>query len=143
MPRQYNGRNTKLSDGTISRCFRDGQLLRRDIINTNGTIDSSWYRASATATWRRIIGTHAVIDEKLTFNASNKPFAQLHQDTDQDAAIADKYAGQSCTLDGEEAKVTGHTARFATVASLKSAKAIVFAWPTVDRIMKKEAQFRS
>lgn len=64
----------------------------------------------------------------------------------EDVEIADRWAGEPCTLDGKPAKVVGRLRRFAEVASLDrhaGDKAVSFAWSTVDRIMSADRAFRS
>jgi hypothetical protein len=53
-------------------------------------------------------------------------------------AIAQKYAGAACTLDGWEAKVMGRNLPVATVAALDMAgPSAQFSWDAVRRVMEK------
>ena len=49
--------------------------------------------------------------------------------------IADKYAGQPCTLNGKPAKIMGRLEPFALVGQLPQGLAVEFAWETVDYVM--------
>jgi|TARA_Y100000310_G_scaffold197133_1_gene197209 hypothetical protein len=51
-------------------------------------------------------------------------------------ALADRFAGEPCTLDGEPAKIVGRQCKFATVATLRpSGPTAQFSWQTVQRRM--------
>lgn len=55
--------------------------------------------------------------------------------------FADKWAGESCTLNSRNAKIVGRLNRFATVAALDMTLSAQWAWETVDCIMKKGGHF--
>ena len=59
--------------------------------------------------------------------------------------IANKWAGQSCTLNGKPATVAGRLKRFAFVAplNLSDGGGLEFCWETVDRIMSGTKAFKS
>ena len=50
-------------------------------------------------------------------------------------ALAERWAGSVCTLDGKEARVVGRLNEFATVRQVKGKAEADFSWFTVDRIM--------
>ena len=49
--------------------------------------------------------------------------------------IADRWAGETCWLNGKEAKVTGRLNRFATVGTLDGSQRFEYSWHTVNRVM--------
>ena len=50
--------------------------------------------------------------------------------------IADQWAGESCWLDGQRAKVCGRLNQFATIAVLPDGYSCEFTWGQVDNVMK-------
>ena len=59
------------------------------------------------------------------------------------AAIAEKYSGAECTLDGHRARVRGKLCDFAKVGQCPSGPEYDFAWPTVARVMENGGKFKS
>lgn len=58
--------------------------------------------------------------------------------------LANRYAGQACTLNGKPARVIGRLNDFATIAALDVSVDAEFAWETVARVMEeKGGAFRS
>lgn len=56
--------------------------------------------------------------------------------------IADKWAGESCLLNGELAKVVGRVNGFATISPLDPEIGTAsYSWHTVDRIMNDDRKF--
>lgn len=57
--------------------------------------------------------------------------------------IADKWAGQSCTLNGKPATIAGRLCQFAIVAplNLSDGGGVEWCWETVDRIMNGTRAF--
>ncbi len=52
--------------------------------------------------------------------------------------VADKWAGELCTLQGEPARVVGRLDRFATVRTIRdSGPRAEYAWEIVDIIMSR------
>lgn len=58
-------------------------------------------------------------------------------------AIADKYAGAACTLNGLPARVTGRLCDYATIAQLNSGLSAEWSWPAVERVMLTGGNFKS
>ncbi len=57
-------------------------------------------------------------------------------------AIADRWAGEKCHLNGAPSKITGRLNKFATIAPLNIAIASVeFNWHTVNRVMLEKGGF--
>jgi hypothetical protein len=61
----------------------------------------------------------------------------------QRKAIADRFSGRACLLDGETAKIEGRLNNFATVARLDNKGSVEFSWNAVERIMTSTMAFRS
>ena len=59
------------------------------------------------------------------------------------AAIAERYAGEPCTLDNRPAKIVGQLLRFPRVATLDCACECEISWELVERVMSTTRQFRS
>jgi len=58
--------------------------------------------------------------------------------------LANQWTGETCTLDGEPARVTGRLNRFATVKTIDPSGPIVeFSWEAVDRMMQVGGYFHS
>ncbi len=57
-------------------------------------------------------------------------------------AIADRFTGFRCTLDGKPAIVCGRLNRFATIATLDGALSVEFCWETVNRVMYGTMEFK-
>lgn len=58
-------------------------------------------------------------------------------------AIADRWAGAACMLDGKPAKVTGRLNQHATVAVLPDGYHCEFTWRQVDNVMTSGGRFIS
>lgn len=59
-------------------------------------------------------------------------------------SIRDKWSGQSCTLDGKPAKVTGRLLDFAVISPLDhKIGQVEFSWAAVDLIMSHNGKFSS
>lgn len=56
--------------------------------------------------------------------------------------IADKWAGQACTLNGKPATVLGRMQPFAVVVCYPDGERYEWSWETVDRIMSTTKEFR-
>ena len=56
-------------------------------------------------------------------------------------ATADRYAGETCTLNGKGAKITGRLQRFARVSCLCTSRGASFSWSAVARIMAAGGSF--
>lgn len=59
--------------------------------------------------------------------------------------IADKWVGQSCTLNGKPATIAGRLKRFAFVAplNLSDGGGVEYSWEVVDRTMNGTKAFKS
>ena len=62
----------------------------------------------------------------------------------EDIAIAERYAGAPCHLDGRPARVTGRMLRFALIAVLEPLDGgttynVEYSWPAVEHIMEDRA----
>jgi hypothetical protein len=56
--------------------------------------------------------------------------------------LANQWVGETCTLDGEPAKVVGRLHPFGAVSTLDyRGQRVEFCWETIDRIMRKDGQF--
>lgn len=56
--------------------------------------------------------------------------------------IADRWAGEACTLNGEPAKVQGRKLPYGVVAPLDAAfGGVEFAWQTIDDVMRAGGRF--
>jgi len=60
----------------------------------------------------------------------------------QHRAIAEKWVGEPCTLNGKPATVNGRKLRFPVVAA-DDGESYEWSWEAVDRIMKKDGKFSS
>lgn len=58
-------------------------------------------------------------------------------------AMREQWSGAHCVLDGKPALVAGRLEPFATIATVDGSQAIQFAWHTVNRIMRRDGQFKS
>ncbi len=56
-------------------------------------------------------------------------------------AIADQYAGDDCTLNGEPARILGRLLPFARIRS--DSQEVEYAWETVALVMTTSRAFRS
>jgi len=64
--------------------------------------------------------------------------------THEYAEIANKYAGEECTLDGKPARICGRLLRFAIVREIFGPEKAEYAWPTVARVMEeKKGEFHA
>ena len=58
--------------------------------------------------------------------------------------LADKYTGQRCQLDGQEARIVGRLNDFATIATLDGTDIHgEWSWEAVDRIMSTTKEFHT
>ena len=52
--------------------------------------------------------------------------------------LAERWAGEACTINGEPARITGRLEAFATVATLDpDGPAVPYSWHTVARVMSE------
>jgi hypothetical protein len=56
-------------------------------------------------------------------------------------AIADRWTGERCTLNGLPAKITGRLLKFGFVSPFDDNYAAEFPWETIDRVMAKGGKF--
>jgi len=57
--------------------------------------------------------------------------------------LANKHAGELCTLNGRSAKVVDRLNEFATIGTLEEPFiSVEFAWPTVERVINNGGKFR-
>lgn len=61
----------------------------------------------------------------------------------QQVSLADQWAGQSCTLNGKPAKITGRLLPHGIVSEINGPISHEWAWKTIDRIMRKDKAFKS
>jgi hypothetical protein len=59
-------------------------------------------------------------------------------------ALADRYTGRTCSLNGRAALILGRFQPFATVAVFPDGPAFEFSWETVARVMEtREGRFEA
>ncbi len=58
-------------------------------------------------------------------------------------AIADRWTGERCYLDGAPAKVIGRLLPFARIVTNDGARSYEWAWQTVNTIMQRDRCFTS
>jgi hypothetical protein len=58
--------------------------------------------------------------------------------THEHAEIANKYAGEECTLDGKPARICGRLLRFAIVREIFGPSSAEFAWETIKHCMEEK-----
>jgi len=63
--------------------------------------------------------------------------------TTEQKRLADKWAGEECTLDGKPARVLGRLNDFATIAQIPDGKKAEWTWDKVERIMYGGGSFKS
>lgn len=58
-------------------------------------------------------------------------------------AIAERWAGEPCTLNGRPAKITGSAHDAGSVGTLDpTGPKAQWSWPAIDRIMQSDREFR-
>lgn len=58
-------------------------------------------------------------------------------------AIADRWTGLDCYLDGQLASVCGRQCEYAMIITRDNGKRAQFAWPTVNHIMNRHMEFKT
>lgn len=58
-------------------------------------------------------------------------------------AVAEKWSGEDCTLNGKPARVTGRLEPFASVRGDDGITLAVYSWEAVSRVMESNRKFKA